>query len=121
MAVRFPWMDRDLVETCLAVPASWKLGGGHTRRVVRAAAADLLPPSVQNRPTKANFSRVFHDGLRRDHAEIDAATADLDALRFAVDPDALRAACRNYLAGDDRAWRAPWTAVVLGGFLARRA
>lgn len=49
---RFPFLDRDLVEFLLAIPASQLLRPGERRSLMRRALADLLPPEILHRKTK---------------------------------------------------------------------
>ncbi|MGY6629507.1 MAG: asparagine synthase-related protein [Wenzhouxiangella sp.] len=51
-----PFMDRQLVEFCLRVPAAEKMKGGFTRAHLRSAMEGLLPPSLLSSKAKANLS-----------------------------------------------------------------
>jgi asparagine synthase (glutamine-hydrolysing) len=55
---RVPFLDHRLVEFAATMPSSLKLSGFTTKRVLRAAARDLLPSSVLNRP-KMGFPVPF--------------------------------------------------------------
>ena len=55
---RVPFLDHRLVEFAATMPSSLKLSGFSTKRVLRAAARDLLPASVLNRP-KMGFPVPF--------------------------------------------------------------
>src|SRR5262249_15255099 len=46
---RDPFLDRRLMEFCLALPASQKIRHGQTRVVARHALAALLPPAIRDR------------------------------------------------------------------------
>ena len=48
--VRDPFLDRRLMEFCLALPASQKIRHGRTRVVARHALGSLLPPEIRDRP-----------------------------------------------------------------------
>jgi len=50
---RFPYLDRDVVEYCLAVPPAHKLENGVTRMLARRALAGVLTPAVAARTGKA--------------------------------------------------------------------
>ena len=52
----YPFFDKALVQLCLSVPSEGKLRDGWSRRILRDAMEGLLPPTVQWRPDKANFS-----------------------------------------------------------------
>lgn len=115
---RFPFLDRRVVTLCVGLPAADKLGGGHTRAALRTALTGLLPEAIRTRTSKANFSRVLHDGLRAQHRTVAEVLREPDSLQPYVDVDALREACAAYLAGADAQWRAFWVAGTLGPFLA---
>jgi asparagine synthase (glutamine-hydrolysing) len=55
---RVPFLDHRLVELAMRMPPSLKLSGWTTKRVLREAARDLLPPSVLQRP-KMGFPVPF--------------------------------------------------------------
>ena len=61
---RHPLSDRRIVEWALAVPEEQRQRRGHTRFVLREAVRGLLPDTVQNRVTKADFSAHFATGLK---------------------------------------------------------
>jgi asparagine synthase (glutamine-hydrolysing) len=49
LEARSPFLDRELVEYAAALPDAMKLQGRQTKRVLRDAFADLLPPAIQRR------------------------------------------------------------------------
>lgn len=49
---RYPYLDQDLVEFLLAVPASQLLRPGQRRSLMRRALVDLVPPEILSRRTK---------------------------------------------------------------------
>ena len=60
---RVPFLDHELVEFAARLPDSWKLRGFTTKRILRAAAADLLPREILERP-KMGFPVPFADWMR---------------------------------------------------------
>jgi len=46
LEVRCPFTDHHLIEFGLSIPFAWKYHPGQTKRIVREAMKDLLPPSV---------------------------------------------------------------------------
>ena len=60
---RHPFMDKRLVEFCLAMPPEQKLFKGWTRMIVRRALDGILPPEVQWRGGKANVESSLVHGL----------------------------------------------------------
>ena len=53
---RFPFWDKRLVEFCLALPPQQKLSQGWSRIVLRRAMAGVLPPEIQWRREKTDFT-----------------------------------------------------------------
>jgi asparagine synthase (glutamine-hydrolysing) len=49
---RYPFMDKRLVEFCLALPAEQKLRQGWSRWILRTGMADILPEKIQWRERK---------------------------------------------------------------------
>ena len=60
---RHPFMDKRLIEYCLALPASQKMNQGWSRIVLRRAMAGILPPEIQWRGDKSNLTPSFNQGL----------------------------------------------------------
>jgi asparagine synthase (glutamine-hydrolysing) len=60
---RFPFLDRRLVEYCVSLPGDQKLAGSWTRLVLRRAMEGILPPSVQWRRDKTDFTHAVSRGL----------------------------------------------------------
>jgi asparagine synthase (glutamine-hydrolysing) len=54
---RHPFFDRRIAEFALAIPEAQRWKGAQTKRVIRNAMRELLPASVYDRATKADFSR----------------------------------------------------------------
>ncbi len=63
MELRYPFLDRRLVEFCLALPPEQKLRRGWTRMVVRRALAGSLPEEIRWRIRKTNLGPNFDRGL----------------------------------------------------------
>jgi asparagine synthase (glutamine-hydrolysing) len=61
---RDPFLDRRLIEFCLALPASQKIRHGLTRVVARNALGALLPAEIRNRPGKAPLDLMLPSALR---------------------------------------------------------
>jgi len=88
---RFPFLDRRVIEYCLAVPAAHKLENGITRMLPRRAFAGLLPAAVTARNRKPNPAaslvvRFFTVDLALVEAGLAAARSpylDMPALRVA--------------------------------------
>jgi asparagine synthase (glutamine-hydrolysing) len=97
--LRDPFLDRRVMEFCLALPASQKLRQGQTRVVARHALGTLLPPVVRDRPGKAPLDRMLGAALaaygreRLDRLMNEAA----DILASYVPTSSVRRAHRRYL------------------------
>jgi asparagine synthase (glutamine-hydrolysing) len=60
---RAPFLDWRLVTYGLALPLTAKIGGGFTKRVLRAAMAGLMPDSVRLRMEKVGFGHPHSQWL----------------------------------------------------------
>lgn len=60
---RYPFMDRRLLEFCLAIPPDQQLNGGWDRIVMRRAMESILPPEIQWRRNKTFFDSNFKLGI----------------------------------------------------------
>lgn len=63
IGVYFPFLDRRLVEFCLAIPSSQKFHRGWTRLIVRRAMAKKLPESIRWRDSKGDYGPNFERAL----------------------------------------------------------
>jgi asparagine synthase (glutamine-hydrolysing) len=73
----FPFLDKQVMEFCLAAPPDQFIIDGQGRSLLRRAMEGILPPPVQWRKDKAPFSPDFH---RRVLAAEPAIAGFLDAL-----------------------------------------
>ncbi|MEM9005880.1 MAG: lasso peptide isopeptide bond-forming cyclase [Cyanobacteria bacterium P01_F01_bin.86] len=81
LEVRHPFMDKRLIEFCLALPAEQKLSQGWSRMILRRALAGILPEAVQWRGGKADMTANFLHGLLvRDRQQLD------DIMRNQLEP-----------------------------------
>jgi asparagine synthase (glutamine-hydrolysing) len=98
LEARYPFFDRRLIEFCLALPATQKLGNGWNRFVFRRAMEGVLPAEIQWRAGKGNLSSNFHRRLLDFNAgTLDAvASRSDDAFNNYVDTDAMRRALHEY-------------------------
>lgn len=63
LEARVPYLDHNVVELAMAIPAEWKLRGGRTKYVLREGFAQLLPAPVRRRG-KEGFSIPMKNWLR---------------------------------------------------------
>ena len=72
--VRHPFMDKRLVEFCLALPPDQKLKLGWSRIIMRRAMEGILPTQIQWRGGKASMEENFKQGLiGKDKAIVESA------------------------------------------------
>ncbi|RWE02490.1 MAG: lasso peptide isopeptide bond-forming cyclase [Mesorhizobium sp.] len=67
---RYPFWDKPLVEFCLALPGEKKLHNGFGRHVLRRAMEGVLPPMVQWRRDKIDFTANLVKGMLRNHRDL---------------------------------------------------
>ncbi len=97
--VRDPFLDRRVMEFCLALPASQKIRQGRTRVVARHALGSLLPPEIRDRPGKAPLDLMLGSALAvygRERLGRLMKEA-LSVLAPYVPADSIRRAHRGYL------------------------
>lgn len=80
--MRYPFLDKRLLEFCLAVPGELKVHNGYTRMLLRSGLAGILPQAIQWRTSKVPFSPDYH---LRYNAQRTQAQAFLAAIP-ATDP-----------------------------------
>ena len=66
---RVPFLDPDLVELALSLPANQKAPGGVTKGLLKSALSEVLPTEIQNRP-KTGFQVPMADWLREDFGKL---------------------------------------------------
>ena len=97
---RVPFLDHHLVEFAASLPDDRKLAGWSTKRILREAAADILPRRILERP-KMGFPVPFGHWLRQGWNEVakdvllDSRTrqrgiVDPRAVEKLLSPDAIR-------------------------------
>ncbi|WP_336000310.1 asparagine synthase (glutamine-hydrolyzing) [Halorientalis halophila] len=121
---RFPFLDRRLVEFCLALPADQKFRRGWERFVLRRALGEYLPSDVRWREDKADLRPCFLEGLRTHDAErlrsLAGEEEEVETWRY-VDRAAFGTNVDAFLDGRDlNARRAVWRPALLGSWLRRR-
>lgn len=63
LEARHPFMDKRLIEFCLAIPSEQKFSQGFGRLVMRRGLSGILPETVQWRGGKADMTANFIHGL----------------------------------------------------------
>ncbi|ESX57971.1 asparagine synthase [Mesorhizobium sp. LSHC422A00] len=80
---RYPFWDKPLVEFCLALPGAEKLNQGFGRSVLRRAMEGILPPAVQWRRDKIDFTSNLVKGMLGNHRDLLDKVLVKDAARIA--------------------------------------
>jgi asparagine synthase (glutamine-hydrolysing) len=124
--VRYPFWDKDLVEFCLSLPSDQKLDGGWTRVGLRRGMQGVLPPMVQWRPDKFDFSGHLTRGMLAHHKPLldQLILEDAEDIGGYVNLPAVRAAYGRVAELAEAAMgydvQAVWRAAALGQWLRRR-
>ena len=101
--LRYPYLDRRLVDFLLAVPAELRFEDGLEKTLVRAALGDDLPPIVRARSTYAHFSDLIVRGLERESGRVDRLLADPRIVSEGLVPPGVFEAAWLCYRGDRRA------------------
>lgn len=121
--IRMPFLDVDLLEFCVTVPAAEKWSGGLSRVIIRRALCDVLPPEIANRPDKFDFTDRVRRSLWIDHAALveHALRDSLGRLAPFADLEELRGKWRKLRDSgelDGAGFQQIWRAVMLSRWLA---
>jgi asparagine synthase (glutamine-hydrolysing) len=89
--VRYPYLDRRLVEFALAIPLDQKVRPGETRSVVRRGLVGIVPEAIRTRVSKSGPSEALQRALIREWPRVSPwLSAPLVAEHGYVDGDAFR-------------------------------
>jgi asparagine synthase (glutamine-hydrolysing) len=113
---RVPFLDHSLVEFSLALENAHKFVGADTKRVLRRAMANILPPLVRDRRDKLGFATPEAEWLRGSLREV-ARGAVEDTLRLwpgLIAPGPARLLLSRVLEGQEPAGPALWRVMCLG-------
>lgn len=101
--VRYPFLDRRLVEHSLRLPPSMRIRPGVSKYVLRQAMRGILPEEVRTRKRKGTIDSRLLWALGRERPRLDALLRDPEiARRGWVRADALRAATDEARRGEAR-------------------
>ncbi|MBH8571536.1 lasso peptide isopeptide bond-forming cyclase [Nostocaceae cyanobacterium CENA369] len=123
LEARHPFMDKRLIEFCLALPSEQKLCQGWGRMVMRRALDGILPETIQWRGGKTNLTPNFLHGLvHRDRQILDEVMCNkLESIEKYINVDFLRTAYQRLISADDKASNddstVVWQAVTLALWL----
>lgn len=106
---RYPFLDRQLAEYCLSLPADQKSANGYSRVVARRAMEGVLPPTVQWRAGKGRPGLHVIPSLLANRAPFeDLFVRDPSVLEDYVNIDVLRARYARFI----RVEATPFTEIV---------
>ena len=116
---RFPFLDRRVIEFCLALPPEQRIRDGYTRAIERESLAEYLPPEIRQRTSKAiadpyiRYSLVKFEGKNLN----DILFCHPDVLRSYIDLDFMQEEYRKLMAGTAVNLIPLWRTVVLAFWL----
>ena len=117
LEVRVPFLDRDLMEYVLRLPAREKNRHPGSKGLLVQSCRDLLPSSVYNR-NKMGFSLPMDVWMRGPLKEFsDDGLGQVEHLRL-ISPEAI-ARLRTQFSEGKIHWTRIWSLVVLGHYLTR--
>lgn len=111
---RMPFLDHRLVELLFAADYSALVNRGGTKRVLREAFSDVLPPLVRLRTDKVGFHTPLASWLRSEIAWVDSTLGDEQIRELGlVQARHARARVDDLRRGDDSSALAVWRVFVL--------
>ncbi|MEO8440390.1 MAG: asparagine synthase (glutamine-hydrolyzing) [Spartobacteria bacterium] len=117
LELRVPFLDHELVEYVLGLPAAEKKRYGGTKGLLVEACRDLLPPSVYRRP-KAGFALPMQTWMAGPLAPFVAEGLEEVVARQLLPAPFVEKAQEQFRAGRLH-WTRLWSMVVLGHFVRR--
>jgi len=66
----FPFLDRDLAAFLIAIPGEAATPDGIPKGLLRRAMHDILPPSIEQRTWKADFTEVVNRGIASEFRQL---------------------------------------------------
>jgi asparagine synthase (glutamine-hydrolysing) len=117
LEMRVPFLDHELVEYVLGLPAAEKRRGARPKGLLIEACRDLLPPAVYDRP-KRGFALPMKSWMRGPLASF-VETGLGEAISRQLLPAYFVDELRNSFQQDRLHWTRLWSIVVLGQFARR--
>ncbi|WP_404787083.1 lasso peptide isopeptide bond-forming cyclase [Altericista sp. CCNU0014] len=116
---RHPFMDKRLIEYCLALPARQKLSQGWSRAILRRGMEGILPPEIQWRSSKGSATAVFFYGLNKyDRPLLDEVVErDFPELARYIDVPHCKESYRRIVRGESQDIEGLWFAITLALWL----
>jgi asparagine synthase (glutamine-hydrolysing) len=126
MDTTYPYLDRRLMEFCLALPPNQKLRDGWGRAYMRRALKDILPEPIRWRQSKGDLSPNFRRGMLSDDWSLiqDTLAAMPDVIGDYVNVPLVQAAAERYPKARNNAdelilWKATTLTLWLQSFQSR--
>ncbi len=117
LEVRSPFLDHELVEFALRLPAATKLRGLSLKRCLKRAVTDLLPPGLLNRP-KHGFGVPLDRWFRKDLSSYVGGMLGSGArIRQHLEPTAVDVVLAEHRNGHSDHGHVLWTLLTLEVFL----
>lgn len=101
--VTFPFLDKRVLEFCLAAPGNLKVRNGYPRYLIRGALNGMLPQRIQWRTDKRLFAPDYPKRFRAQQgkaADFVSSIGRRDPVRQIVDVDRLRSMLGTEIAHD---------------------
>ena len=117
LELRVPFLDHELVEYALGLPAAEKKRYGGTKGLLIEACRDLLPPAVYERP-KAGFALPMRKWMGGPLAPF-VENGLREVIRHQLLPQDFVADAEDRFRTDRLHWTRLWSIVVLGHFVRR--
>jgi len=120
LEVRSPFLDIELLELALRIPARQQVRGFARKRVLKAAVSDLLPPQITDR-RKRGFGVPLDRWFRDDLAAFvrDRVGAPDARVKRHLAPDAVDRCLHEHATGATDHGQALWALLTLELFLRR--
>jgi asparagine synthase (glutamine-hydrolysing) len=117
--LRHPFLDKRVIEFCLALPASQKLQHGWVRMILRRALEGVLPETGHWRGGKATLTPNFSHALKAfGGATLKREISDPDGLQRYVSRSAIQHTYDRYMKDDRAVFNSSvWSTVTLGLWL----
>ena len=112
MEPRYPFYDRRLIEFALALPEDQRWRDDQTKHVLRQAMRGLLPNSILERKSKAEFSHLFKRSIEQESAGKVIQSLRLGAAGF-VDAAVIREMHDQCMRGDRLPMGPVWMILAL--------
>jgi asparagine synthase (glutamine-hydrolysing) len=120
---RHPFMDKRLIEFCLALPSEQKLFNGYGRMVMRRALEGVLPEKVQWRGDKTDMSANFDDGLFNRNRQIldEVMSSKIQNIEKYINLEYLQNSYQKLVLSEDKInnneWIIVWQSVIISLWL----